>query len=377
MIHKAKFQNFKALRDVEITFDSRLTVLVGPNGSGKTSVLQGMHSLSQLAIVSGNDPDVALPKLAEYLSIGAPENEFSARLEGTRPRFGEYSIAVDTTRSGWITGVLSVNKSDGQKHWNVRSQYHGGRWLNPNREEPFLPGDEKRFDITAFIRFSAGQLAAPTLISSNPPQVAKGGSGLAATLSHVKLKYPERFDAIIAAFRRVIPNIKDVRFDKERVPDTQYYGDILLVDYKGVEGVKASHVSSGTLFSLGLLTVALGPDSANVILLDDLDHGLHPKAQMELIAVFRNLINETPDLQIIATAHSPYILQRLEWNEVRVTELRDDGSAICAKLEDHPEVERWREAMTPGEFWSHIGDDWVKKLDKPQAEQPQPAATAP
>src|SRR5688572_12027572 len=45
MITRAKFQNFKALRDVEITFDSRLTVLVGPNGSGKTSVLQGLQFL--------------------------------------------------------------------------------------------------------------------------------------------------------------------------------------------------------------------------------------------------------------------------------------------------------------------------------------------
>jgi hypothetical protein len=33
MITRAKFENFKALRDVEITFDSRLTVLVGPNCS--------------------------------------------------------------------------------------------------------------------------------------------------------------------------------------------------------------------------------------------------------------------------------------------------------------------------------------------------------
>jgi predicted ATPase len=170
----------------------------------------------------------------------------------------------------------------------------------------------------------------------------------------------------------VIPSVKDVRFDKERVPDAQFYGDILLVDYKGVEGVKASHVSSGTLFALGLLTVALGPDSANVILLDDLDHGLHPKAQMELIEVFRNLIEQNPDLQIIATAHSPYILHHLEWNEVWVTGLREDGSASCARLDRHPEIEKWREAMTPGEFWSHIGDDWVKKLDKPQ-----PAAAAP
>jgi len=93
---------------------------------------------------------------------------------------------------------------------------------------------------------------------------------------------------------------------------------------------------------------------------------------MELISVLRKLLEQYPDLQIIATSHSPYILSKLEWNEVRVTGLKDDGSAICARLEDHPEVERWREAMTPGEFWSHAGDDWVKKLDKSQ-----PATAAP
>src|SRR5262249_8007360 len=36
MIRRVKFENFKALRDVEISFDERLTVLVGPNGSGKS-----------------------------------------------------------------------------------------------------------------------------------------------------------------------------------------------------------------------------------------------------------------------------------------------------------------------------------------------------
>jgi hypothetical protein len=98
---------------------------------------------------------------------------------------------------------------------------------------------------------------------------------------------------------------------------------------------------------------------------------------MELVGVFRGLIRQNPDLQIIATSHSPYILSKLEWNEVRVTGFKADGSAICARLEDHPEVERWREAMTPGEFWSHIGDDWVKKLDKPQPGKNQPAPVAP
>src|SRR6266851_711495 len=43
MIRKAKYENFKGLRSVEVAFDSPFTVLVGPNASGKTSVLQGIE----------------------------------------------------------------------------------------------------------------------------------------------------------------------------------------------------------------------------------------------------------------------------------------------------------------------------------------------
>src|SRR5436190_18041176 len=104
MIHRAKFQNFKALRDVEVTFDSRLTVLVGPNGSGKTSVLQGMHALSQLASVTGSDPDVAISRLIEYLSIGATGSDFLIEARGSRPGLDEYNIEIERQEAGEIKG---------------------------------------------------------------------------------------------------------------------------------------------------------------------------------------------------------------------------------------------------------------------------------
>ncbi len=42
MIQQVRFENFRCLREVELTL-TPLTVLVGPSGSGKTSVLEGMH----------------------------------------------------------------------------------------------------------------------------------------------------------------------------------------------------------------------------------------------------------------------------------------------------------------------------------------------
>src|SRR5947209_19765932 len=46
MISKASIRNFKSLRDVQIELE-RFTVFVGPNASGKSSILQAMDLLCQ------------------------------------------------------------------------------------------------------------------------------------------------------------------------------------------------------------------------------------------------------------------------------------------------------------------------------------------
>jgi energy-coupling factor transporter ATP-binding protein EcfA2 len=369
MITRASFRNFKSLREVDVTFDSRLTVLVGPNGSGKSSILQGIHFLTELATVSPADRDYSLAKLADFVSIGSPDKSLSLEAVGKRQSNG-YQLAIDATQPGQIDGTLTSVEGEAEKTWQRTATFSGGNWHAG--KSAMTPDDARLFDTSALVRFNAARLALPTVVRTYPPLITGDGTGLAATLQHIRSKYQERYEAIETAFRRVIPAVVGIRFDKGYIPDASQYGDIILVDYEATKEVKAPHVSSGTLFALGLLTVALGPDSPNVILLDDLDHGLHPKAQMELIEVFRELVNQNPELQIIATSHSPYILDRLKWNEVLVTSLNDDGSAACVPLTAHPDVKRWQDAMSPGEFWSHTGEDWVQKLRGKEV-----AATAP
>ena len=68
-----------------------------------------------------------------------------------------------------------------------------------------------------------------------------------------------------------------------------------------------------------------------------------------------------PDLQIIATTHSPYMVDSLRPEEVRMTTLNDDGTVACGKLVDHPKFEQWKNEMAPGEMWSMFGEKWVSK----------------
>src|SRR5688572_15751187 len=177
MITRAKFQNFKALRDVEITFDSRLTVLVGPNGSGKTSVLQGIMFLTQLAVVEGADPDFGLLKVPDCKTIGADLSEVNLSGTGSRLAASSYTLSIATPRADHVDGLLSLEANQKREEWHVVANWQNGHWSGPIRRPGFHLADAKWFDVSTLIRFSAARLAVPTVIRSLPPLVAKDGTG--------------------------------------------------------------------------------------------------------------------------------------------------------------------------------------------------------
>jgi len=135
-------------------------------------------------------------------------------------------------------------------------------------------------------------------------------------------------------------------------------GETLSFDTVAAKEVPISCMSDGTLLVLGLLTV-LHTTKSKLILLDDLEHGLHPKAQREIVPMIRELLAASPDLQIVATTHSPYLVDVLKPEEVRITTVADNGEVQCAMLDRHPDFDRWKDEMSPGEFWSAVGESWV------------------
>jgi predicted ATP-dependent endonuclease of OLD family len=96
--------------------------------------------------------------------------------------------------------------------------------------------------------------------------------------------------------------------------------------------------------------------------LDDLDHALHPRAQMELMRMLKNilLLEEFKDVQIVATTHSPYILDEVDASDVYAFALHDDGAVASKRLSEHPEAKRTRGALKAGQLWSLDPErDWV------------------
>jgi len=358
MITRAKFENFKALRDVEITFDSRLTVLVGPNGSGKTSVLQGIKFLGRLTHGNGGPQPFWIPM--------PPRG--SLRVYGWQD---DPPTLIDEKILQGASIEIVVQSTDDKE---VVCHYRGIKGLelpvNHNYElngkpQPVLSIDPslRQLRSTILLELDPVQLRLPSFPERIPPVLNPDGSGLATLLSHIKRKHPDKFQAINEALKQVIPTFELIRIDYEQFESNpRQFPDVLIFDFKNASDIRPASVSDGTLIVLGLLSVIFGPEQPKLILLDDLDHRLHPKAQMQLVDLLRKLLDQFPDLQIIATAHSLYILDKLMPNEVRVMAIKDDGSAACARLEDHPKYSMWKNSMSPGEFWSHAGEDWVKDL---------------
>jgi predicted ATPase len=123
--------------------------------------------------------------------------------------------------------------------------------------------------------------------------------------------------------------------------------------------IPAHAISEGTMLTLGLLTVLMNPKQPNLVLLDDIEQGLHPKAQRDLVTVFKEIIRDNPNLQIIFSTHSPYIIDELTPSQVHVLSNSNLGFTSSNRLDEHPDVEWAKQTLTTGEFWDAEGEDWV------------------
>jgi predicted ATPase len=360
MIRKVSFRNFKALRHVDVTLE-RLTVIVGPNASGKTSILEGIRLLERAAKSS---------RAKVFAGHGAPRLIRSAGADA------DVELAVTNETAGFRLRIAppAPREAGGTPLWGYFfEKVQNGAW------EAIRTRQEKihRAPSAALLRFDANRLAAASYVPSRMPKVSESGLGLASALAQMKLTDEDNFRQLEEALRAIIPSVRRIRFDRERLTrmesetitigndkfprhvEREYWADCLVFDVIGANDVPALLMSEGTLLVLGLLAVILGPLPPDIILLDDIERGIHPQAQRDLVLLLRKLLDQRPRMQIVATTHSPYLIDEMKPEEVRLTSLKEDGSVVCAGLNEHPEFERWRTMMSPGEFWSHVGERWV------------------
>jgi AAA15 family ATPase/GTPase len=189
---------------------------------------------------------------------------------------------------------------------------------------------------------------------------------------------PELFGILMQRIREVLPRVERIRTRPAKVTlnepaevstkgKTIHYtetreviGHDLLFDLKDAPGIPARAVSEGTLLVTALLTATVWNQGANLLLIDDLEKGLHPKAQRELVSALKRLLELEPEMQIVFSTHSPYIIDELEADQVWIMVADDERGVIARRLSEHPRAEEALQVLTTGEFLDAEGEDWVR-----------------
>jgi predicted ATPase len=346
MIETLSIRNFKVLREVDLHLRP-LTLIVGPNASGKSTILEVLRHFWDYI----SEGIAVLPSSTEgnILLSRSPRGEIKLKGSG---KFAGKHLKVELGPSG----KLKTWEADG--NWEGLDFHEG---LGKRGQLQALQTLRSELEPAQALSLDVERLAAPSYLKEIRTVLPNDGEGLSAYLASLSVEYPVHFQGIVRKLRAIVPVVENIRLRPAYVIDDlgRHVGYELLFDMRGAEGIPASSVSEGTLLTLGLLTVLSSAEPPQLVLIDDLERGLHPKALGDLIQQFRLLQEQNPELQIVATSHSPYLLDYLKAEEVLLTSLDQDGYAAVKSLTEHPEYERWKDLMAPGEFWSTVGESWI------------------
>jgi len=178
MIEWIEFKNFKALRSAKLPL-SRFTLIVGANGSGKSTALGGIFALEGPI------------DFARTLTVGSSVHE---------------SITIRAKWSEQNNGYIIFRSVDQHAGQAARFEPDGGNKL---RREPRLSLSRARL-------FSLDANAIAHSVHLQPKlELAHTGANLAGVLDRLRDENPERFEALNQELARWIPE-----FDVEKLfPD--------------------------------------------------------------------------------------------------------------------------------------------------------------
>ena len=329
MIAAVHFRNFKALRSAAVRM-APFNLVLGPNGSGKTSLIQALlrlRSLAALRAVHAHDLKGQTPS--------GPQIEFHFN-----PPFQNVRVTLGCNSDELVCNLLVVDHPvglPGEALWGeLRTQLQSIRAFLLDHYAMALPA--KRDEGTE--------------LSSN-------GSNIAAVLAGWREKQPAAFTALQTEFCRQMPEFAGLAFRDIRGGRVELTAQLAQTGY---EPVPADCLSQGTLYLLAILTLAFAPRPPMIVCLEEADRGMHPRSLREVRDALYRLsypkdcgMDRAP-VQVIATTHSPYLLDQFKEHPEEVVLASKQGrEANFERLSDRADL---LELMKE----THLGDLWYSGI---------------
>jgi predicted ATPase len=344
-IQELVIENFRCIRKVSFAL-SPLHALIGPNDSGKSTVLLALRTAAQFAVGDfGYEPNTKMG-LGELFS----EKSGTSIALRYKDELG-YRIQKDEK------GVFEVISERG-KALAMGSDFRGwnmpGSPGTPNRPpqavEVHFATIRDRLTRATMVRFDPDFLRAPAQLIPDTQGIAfadERGTGLAGVFDAIINRDSESFARIQEGVRRLFPSVDKVGLINASITHKE-----MAVTLTNGSRIGAKSMSEGLLYYLGFAALQ-HIEGSRILLIEEPENGLHPARISEIMSVLREISKTS---QVVIATHSPLVANELAGHEISVV-TRDATEGTRAKLlKDVPRFDEASKVYQPGEFWLSYSD---------------------
>lgn len=371
-IETISIKGFRRLQNIELEMRN-LTVMIGANGSGKTSFLDVMSVLA--ASASGNLQNILQLKggLNEILTRGkAQELEIAVSMQIPEKQPLNYSLNLSTKglsyqiREENLTQQIDLNASEPFKYIESRGldiKYYSQddhRLLRPNWEhnplETSLSQVPKMYrepenlrktlaSCTYYGALDVSEKSPIRLPQTMRPAKLPGASGedLVSCLYDLRESDRDRFEWVENILSAAFPDFKQLNFP----PVAAGTLSMTWTDQNFSQPIYVHELSEGTLRFLWLVTLLQSQNLTTITLLDEPEVSLHPELLRHLVYLMREASKHT---QLIVATHSDRLIGFLEPHEVLICDI-EEGEAKMTWA-DALNLNKWLEDYSLDQVWA-------------------------
>lgn len=371
-IIRLNLRNYRSFPELEVHFQPvGVNVLVGVNGSGKSTVLDAIgsmmqHMVARLKTESGRGAPIAEADImvgASEASIGIcfeeNGNTYSFEVAGARLGFSRGGMSSRfTDLAKWSAAYRDARSQNKQVIYPLLAHYRVNRVVNkvPKRQKALDSGDP----LNGYTGSLSGQGDFRHFFAWYREQEDYENEQLREDRSY----RDQPLEAVRCALSAVLPQLENIHVTRR--PQA-------MVATKGGKRIEISQLSDGEKCYMALVgdiacrlarfhegtnhTADMILASPGIVLIDELDLHLHPQWQREAI---RKLPHIFPGIQFIITTHSPQMIGEVEPDHIQYLTAGKPST----------ETKRTSIGMTSGEILEqHMGSKELSEDARKPAEQ--------